>query len=304
MVLRICPSCGVEFEGDLCAGCLSCGARAVGPPLAKPEHELPSYSRALVAVALGALMCVGLLLATIVVLTQTRPISLRFWAIEYAGETAVWNLKWVELPIVIAVLWISLRMVRGIKQAPGRFAGLRAARSGLLASALVTAAIATLIGVTIPERLLARQLRIDAAVYAKSYRILRALNEYRELHGFIPAQDELLTELKTLPDPDGSIAEAVESIDPKGYNPMAVTAAASTKVKLQNLRGGALRDAATSLNGGQPENGVTFTTYELRLPGEDKILGTPDDFIVRDGVIMKVSELPQQPPPFARSNAP
>src|SRR2546425_169031 len=183
MISKICPSCGAEFEGDLCLGCPSCGARAVGPPLAKPEHELPSYSRALVATASGVLMCAGLMLATIIVLAQTRPISLRFWAIEYAGETAVWNLKWIEFPLAIAALWIGMRMLRTIRQAPENFAGLWAARAGVLASALATALIATLIGITIPERLLARQQQHDAALKAQYYRLQRALTEYRELHG-------------------------------------------------------------------------------------------------------------------------
>jgi hypothetical protein len=30
----------------------------------------------------------------------------------------------------------------------------------------------------------------------------------------------------------------------------------------------------------------------LRLPGEDKTLNTDDDFIVHDGVVTKVSDLP------------
>ena len=38
--------------------------------------------------------------------------------------------------------------------------------------------------------------------------------------------------------------------------------------------------------------GVSFTNYDLRLPGPDKILNTDDDFIVHDGVVMKLSELP------------
>jgi hypothetical protein len=34
-----------------------------------------------------------------------------------------------------------------------------------------------------------------------------------------------------------------------------------------------------------PSGGFAFTNYELRLPGEDKITGTDDDWIGRDGVI-------------------
>ena len=40
-----------------------------------------------------------------------------------------------------------------------------------------------------------------------------------------------------------------------------------------------------------PSGGLSFTTYALILPGEDKIYGTEDDWIVRDGMIMKQSEI-------------
>src|SRR5437870_2090977 len=116
MIFRICPSCGIKSEGDLCLGCPSCGARAVGPPLAKAEYELPSYGRAFAAAVGGALIFAALLVATMMVLVQTRPIPLRFWAIEYAGETAAWNSKWILLPLAIVALWIGVRISRKIKE--------------------------------------------------------------------------------------------------------------------------------------------------------------------------------------------
>ena len=303
MVLRICPSCGEKFEGDLCLGCPSCGARAVGPPLAKAERELPSYGRAFVCAAIGALMFAALLGATIIVLTQTRPISIRLWAIEYAGETAVWNLKWIELPLVIGALWISARLLRSIREAPVRFTGSWAARAGLITSGLATAVMATLICVTIPRRLEARRLGIDAGHYAEIYTIQRALVEYRERNGFFPAE---IRDLKDLPDPGGAIAEALLNVDPNGYKPTAVLAAASTKGISQPLRGGALRNALTNSSADELDHGVSFTNYELRWPGEDRVLGTDDDFMVlRDGVIVRVSEISQQATASStRSSAP
>src|SRR6266496_3066331 len=291
MILNVCPSCGAEFEGDLCVGCPLCGARAVVPPLAKPEHELPSYGRALIAVACGFLMSAGLSLATVMVLVQTKPISLRLGAIEYAGESAAWNLKWVELPIAIAALWIGVRMLRAVREMPERFAGLWIARAGLVAAALATVIMATLIGVTIPERLVARQQQHEAAAKARFYRILRALSDYRELHGNLPGQDDVVKELSTLPDPDGS-------------KPGAVLAEAATTVRARNLRGTAFRNSSASTSAAQMDHGVAFTTYELRLPGEDKILGNDDDLVLHDGVINKASELTQPSSTSVRSNAP
>jgi hypothetical protein len=291
MLMKICPSCGEKFEGDLCLGCPSCGARAVGPPLARAERELPSFGRAFIGAATGVLMLGALLAATVLMLTQTRPISLRPWAIEYAAETAVWNLKWVELPIVIAALWIGTRLWRSIRENPKRFNGLWAARSGLIASSVVTALIATLIGVTIPRRLEGRRMATDAAIYGHGFTIQRALMEYRERNGRVANE---IKDLKDLPDPDGAIAEALLSVDANGYKPSAVVAAASTSVKSQPLRGEALRNAVPSLSADPMDHSVSFNTYELRLPGEDKVLGNDDDFIVLDdGRFGKISEFPQ-----------
>ena len=39
--------------------------------------------------------------------------------------------------------------------------------------------------------------------------------------------------------------------------------------------------------------------YELRLPGDDKIVGTDDDLVLRDGVIMTVAEAKETVKPAA-----
>ena len=36
---------------------------------------------------------------------------------------------------------------------------------------------------------------------------------------------------------------------------------------------------------------LAFTNYEMRMPGADKILLTDDDWIARDGVIMKLADV-------------
>src|SRR5438128_10047595 len=115
MISRICPSCGAEFEGDLCLGCPSCGARAVGPPLAKAEHELASYGRAVIAFGSGAVMAVGVLIAIVAALVENKGAWLRLSNILTAGEVVAWRLKWVAFPVAISVLWIVARLIRSIK---------------------------------------------------------------------------------------------------------------------------------------------------------------------------------------------
>ena len=68
-------------------------------------------------------------------------------------------------------------------------------------------------------------------------------------------------------------------------------AAASIKSKPLASRGSAIRNAGFSADPATDRGGVSFTSYYLRLPGEDKILNTEDDFMMHNGVIMK-AELP------------
>src|SRR5205807_8273543 len=126
-----------------------------------------------------------------------------------------------------------------------RFNGLRAARLGITAAAVVTILIATLISVTIPERFRQRQYAIEAAIYARGYTLHRAFLEYKELHGTLPTEKEdYIKELRTLPDPDGAIADALRFVDPNGYQASA-DPIASSKVKALVQRGGALRNASS-----------------------------------------------------------
>ena len=280
----ICPSCGSSVKGDLCLGCPACGARAVGPPLAKAEHALPSFGRATLACAAGLAMLAAFIALVIAVLVEQRPGHYGFWTLVSAGEVAAWRAKWAALTAVIVVLCLNARIIRTIKARPADFIGLRAAWSGLTAAIVVTTVVAALIGITIPERLRQRQLAIEAAMYARGYALHRALLEYRELHGTFPTDP--IEQLRTLPDPDGSIADALRFVDPNSYQPSAQLASASTKVKPLVARGVALRNANATTNPEAPA--VSFTTYELHLPSEHRLFGSDDDFIMRDGVIQKV----------------
>ena len=97
----ICPCCGLKFDGDLREGCTGCGARAVGPPLARPEHELPSYGRALFVGATGALLLLAFLSSTAFAIYEQDTFSLRFWNMVAAAETAAWRLKFMALPLAL-----------------------------------------------------------------------------------------------------------------------------------------------------------------------------------------------------------
>jgi hypothetical protein len=287
--VTICPCCGFKFEGQLSLGCEACGARAVGEPLPKPEHELPSYARSLLLVATATLMVLVFLVQTIIAAAQRAPLSFGFRSWLAAAETASWRLKWVALPVTIIVLWASRKVYRSMLQSPARFCGLRCARTGLVASALVPLMMAILIGVTVPERLRQRQRGIEAGSYAEGYTFARAQFEYQIKYRTFPTDPK--NDLKRLPDPDGSIAAFLKSHDFADYKTKGADVAALPKRKQRTLSGAVIRNASViNETDDTLAEGLSFTNYEYRLPGPDKLMGTDDDLIVRDGVITKASE--------------
>jgi hypothetical protein len=291
--LIICPCCGLKFEGDLSVGCTGCGARSVGPPLARPEHELPSYGRALLVTISGALLLATFLASTAFALYEQDTFSLAFWSVVAAAQTAAWRLKFLALPAALLAVWVSLALCRSIRHEPGRFIGSRLAHMGLGSSALAALLIITFIGITVPERLRQRQRGIDAGIYAEGYTIQRALLEYRARYGTYPTDMKDLRE--RLPDPDGRLAAALNAVDIRGYTPRADLASALPKAKTRRGRPAQIRRAALDASTDDSlEEKVSFTNYELRLPGEDKILNTEDDWLMRDGVILKPSAFKQE----------
>jgi hypothetical protein len=297
--LTICPCCGFKFKGDLHAGCVACGARAVGEPLARPEHVLPSYGRALFVGAVGALLLITFLAATVSALLTLPTFSLNTGSIVAAAESAAWRLKWIALPVTIFALWTGLRICASIRRAPASFMGVRLAYGGLAASALVALLIATSIAVTIPERLRQHQRGIEATYRAQLYTIARAQLEYRLRYGTLPASLEDLRDRERMPDPDGSIAAALVGVASNSYKSWSVQARLP-EANSRKQRGTALRRVSLTTGADDmPDEGVTFTNYELRLAGEDKIMGTDDDWMVRDGMIVRPADLLQASPASA-----
>ena len=288
--MTICPCCGFKFVGALKNGCRQCGARAVGEPLPKPVHELPSYGRALILAIGGSLTVLVFVTQTILTMFQRPGLSMvEFWSWVAAGQTAAWRMKWISIPLLIVTAWLGRKLYLSIKNQPEKFCGLKHARRGLLASSMVIFMIALLIGVTVPERLRQRQMAKDAAWRGYWHTFEVATLEYQARYQTYPAGTRDLKE--RIPDPYGTLAEALRHIDPNGYRPSAETAAV-TPEKSRTLGGVAIRKTSfSSATDDTPAGGLVFTTYELQLPGEDKILGTDDDWIGSNGILKRVTEV-------------
>ncbi|MFN2407163.1 MAG: hypothetical protein ABR594_14000 [Pyrinomonadaceae bacterium] len=239
----------------------------------------------------GALVVLVFVAQTLAAMFQRGTGWTEFWVWVGAAETAAWRLKWISLPVMFVVLWFGGKIYRSIRNQPERFCGLTYARSGLVASATVGCLIALLIGVTVPARLQQRELAKEATIRARYYTVEAALTEYRQRYHTYPADFKDLRD--RVPDTYGTLAEALNELDASGYRPYGDFAAVGAE-RSQNLRGAVVRPSSLSP---APEDiqpgGLTFTKFELRMSGEDKILGNDDDWIGRDGMLMRWSDVAQ-----------
>jgi hypothetical protein len=236
----------------------------------------------------GSLVVLVFVTQTLIAFFQRSPDSYGFWHWVAAGETAAWRMKWISIPVLIATFWLGRKLYRSILLQPRRFCGVKYAHAGLVASATVVMLIALLIGVTVPARLEHRAWGKEAAVRAQGYVLEQALSAYKIKYKTYPA--DLRDLLERLPDPDGALAVAIANIAPRAYNPSADLAVVAAE-KSPKLRGAAIRKVSlSSATDDTPTGGLSFTNYVLRLPGEDKITGNDDDWIVYDGMVMRLSD--------------
>lgn len=282
--LTICPCCGEKFEGEMSAGCGACGARAVGPPLARPERLLPGYGHAFAVSAAGLLLTLALAAAFVAALFERESLSFTPSALLSAAETAAWRLKWSALPIAFALTFLCARLYTRLRRDPTRHTGRGYARVGLALTVVVVIALSTLIGVTVPERLRMRELARRAAGNAQLYAADLALARYRQRFGTYPAT---LEDLRRLEDADGSIAQLLAVAGAGEYKPETDIASLSTsRAKARGRRRGSALQRGRASADDMPGAGIVLTDYRLALPGRDKVLGTEDDIHMRDGVIV------------------
>jgi hypothetical protein len=237
----------------------------------------------------GLLIVLVFLVQTIIAMAQRATGWFAFWSWVGAAETAAWRVKWVSIPVLFVTLWLGRKIYRSIRLQPQRFCGLKYARRGLLASTTIAFLIALLIGITVPARLRQREMAKEATIRANWYTFEAALLEYRARYHTYPAD---LKDLRDrIPDPYGEIAEALDHLDPNGYHPYGDVAVAGGE-KSRSLRGVAIRNASLITPGEDtPPGGLAFTMFELRMPGEDGILGNEDDWIGHDGILVRVTDV-------------
>jgi hypothetical protein len=302
--LTICPCCGEKFEGELSDGCASCGARAVGPPLARPERELPGYGHAFAVCAAATILLVAFAAALISALFQRETFALGARDLLRAAETAAWRLKWTALPAGLLLSFLCSKLYARMRREPSRFVGHTHARAGLAVTFAVALALSTFIGITVPERLRVRELARRAADNALLYETDIALGRYRRQFGTYPAA---ISDLRRLEDTDGSVARLLNTIAPGEYKPETDIASLTTgRAKARSKRRGTVIRARASNSDDLPGDSIVLTNYEVTLPGRDRLLGTDDDLYIRDGLILDAprtsTKRPASPQPSARAH--
>lgn len=286
----VCPCCGFKFQGQMSSGCHQCGVRSVGEPLARPDRELPYLGRGLFVAAMGAILLLTLVAITVLGLIQTPPASLGFWTIMGAAEAAVWEFKFMLIPASLVALWASRKIWSGIRRQPTRFVGGLPMHLGFATTAFCAVAFLAMIGVTIPDRIHTYRLSVDAEQFARAYAYDRILLEYRGRFGTLPT---VPADLRKLPDPDGVIADLLKDSDQATYRPWTELATTSPqKMNQGRLNSPRIRPASLTDSGSDETSGetVSFTSYELRTPGADKVYGTEDDMVIRDGIVEKAGK--------------
>lgn len=282
--MTICPCCGERLEGEWGDGCRSCGARPVGPPLARPERELPSYGPAFAVCAAGLLMLAAFASATASALLGVEEFSADARTLLRAAQKAAWRLKWTALPAGLALAALGAWLRARMRREPSRFTGHGAARAGLGLTFAVALLLAALVVATVPERLRMRELARRAAENAMLYETDLALARYRKRFGTYPAA---LSDLRRLEDPDGSVARLLSVVAPGEYRPEADLASLSAgRLKSRGRRRVSALPARAATADDATDAGLSLDRYALTLPGRDQILGTEDDLHIRDGRIL------------------
>jgi hypothetical protein len=283
-------------------GCASCGARAVGPPLARPERELPSYGHALAVCAAGVALLLALFVALVAALLEGETFAAGWKDFLRAAETAAWRLKWTALPASLLFSFVCAKLYARMRREPARFVGHAHARAGLALVFAVAVALTTFIGITVPERLRVRELARRAADNALLYETDIALARYRRQFGTYPAT---FSDLRRLEDPDGSVTRLLAIIAAGEYKPETDIASLTTgRGKARSKRRATVLRASRSDD--LPGESIVLTNYEVTLPGRDRLIGTDDDLYIRDGRILDsprpVAKRAASPSPSSRAH--
>ena len=274
----ICPCCGESREISSLE-CASCGAKQVGPPLASPDVLMPKLGPSFAALACNVLILLSFILTWIFIQDAKVGRALMVWALGDGYEFTrnlikadqdlpyyrifAWDAYRLAfyfslgaIPVSIAGIWLARRARRLIKSDSAGFGGKRIARASYSLSICLLLIFSAVSATSIPRWLERMRAKRVAATRALMYRLhAQALQRYYKEYGAYPRELSELSFVNAEETPQSDSWE--QNFE---YNPISVVASKGA--------------------------GAPWTNYTLSSPGPDGKLGTKDDIIMVDGVIV------------------
>ncbi len=244
---KACPSCGRRVALEATA--CACGARWVASQPTGPEFRVPRVGMPVAAVSVIALT----ILIEAILLAHEAYVSPFVWA-EAIGSTLVYLARFF-VPVLLVAAYLAYRGSRQAQRAPDRYGGGRLARAGLVAALLLLAVHAGVFLTRAPRLIENRRIRQEAATRANLYRLAWAIEAYRQQYGTYPRR------LIDLQEMDPHLKPAVD--------------AWGREFVYSTISG----DVAAAAP-------MPFQRYQLVSKGPDGILGTADDIVLRDDVLL------------------
>jgi hypothetical protein len=268
--------------------CAACGARQVGPPLAKPDVLMPKLGPSFAALACGVLVIIVFFLAWILIddakvgrvllvwtlgdgyeLTKNlleadaRLPYYRIFAFD-AYRLAADSFSFGAIPLSIAGIWLARRALRLIKSDSASFAGAGVARVsyGLSIGLLI---VFTAVSVSsIPRVIATGRAKRAAHTRALMYELhAQGLQRYYKEYGSYPREldKDHLSRVNAEESPQADYwGQSFE------YKPVGLIAS----------------------NG----SGISLSNYKLVSAGPDGKFGTKDDITMIDGVVVETQNEP------------
>lgn len=234
----LCPCCGIEIavESRDCG----CGARFVGAPLdEKPvKVALKSYGQVMNATGLFAAVTAATFLFT------------KFFALG-----------------AIVIIWYTWRVIKRTRRQPELYGGYRIVTTILTVTLIAGIAAIALTIANIPNMMLRKKLRRDAATLAAFYETKYALDEYNRTRGNYPLNAQEFAKATNQPLPLDSWEHQIKY-------------ASFTDKQLASRVPG--------------NTSIPLSNFELRSYGPDGLANTDDDLVMIDGIIYTGAELRNQ----------
>jgi hypothetical protein len=275
----ICPCCGKSREISS-SECHSCGAKQVGPPLARPDVLLPKLGPSYAGLACGVLVIIAFLLTWILIEDIKVGRVLLVWAlgdgyeltknlIEADAKLPYYRIFTFNayrlaglfsagaIPLSIAGIWLARRALRLIKSDSASFGGIRVARASYCLSISLLIVFSAVSVSSIPRAIATGRAKRIAATRALMYELhAQGLQRYYKEYGAYPGELADLSRVNASGSPQSDYWE-----NNFEYKPVGVIASKGSAISLSD--------------------------YKLVSAGPDGRFGTKDDITMIDGVIVE-----------------